>query len=123
MEKHTVTRRNEILKLLSKDESLKTSDLAEIFGVTTETIRKDLLYLQDKGVVQKLHGRAKLSRTSSDTPIDIRTLQMQNEKIKFHHLYRWRKHNPGNRQITLQKRRDDRHYHLTQCGKYHCETK
>ena len=83
MEKHTVTRRNEILKLLSKDESLKTSDMAEIFGVTTETIRKDLLYLQDKGVVQKLHGKAKLSRTSSDTPIDIRTLQMQNEKIKI----------------------------------------
>lgn len=80
MEKHTVNRRNEILKLLTKDESVKTSELAENFGVTTETIRKDLLYLQDTGVITKLHGKAKLSRASSDTPIDIRTFQMQEEK-------------------------------------------
>lgn len=81
MSQNSVARRNEILKMLMKEEDIKTSTLANHFGVTTETVRKDLLFLQETGVIQKLHGRARVLRTSSDTPIDIRTHQMQSEKI------------------------------------------
>lgn len=79
---NTVARRNEILKMLTKDEDIKTSTLAKYFSVTTETIRKDFVFLQNTGVIQKLHGKARIVNTSSmDTPIDIRTFQMQNEKL------------------------------------------
>jgi DeoR/GlpR family transcriptional regulator of sugar metabolism len=81
MEINSTARRNEIIKMLTRDEDIKTSTLASHFGVTTETIRKDLLFLQDTGLIQKLHGRAHLLSSSLDTPIDIRTIQMQNEKL------------------------------------------
>ncbi|NMB60849.1 MAG: DeoR/GlpR transcriptional regulator [Chloroflexi bacterium] len=80
MEKSTVTRRNQILKMLAENEELKTSSLSDYFDVTTETIRKDLLYLQNTGAVKKLHGRVRLSTKGSDTPLDLRTFQMRNEK-------------------------------------------
>ena len=81
MGKNTIARRNEIIKMLTKEETIKTSKLANHFGVTTETIRKDLLFLEETGVIQKFHGKARILRTSTDTPIDIRSFQMQNEKI------------------------------------------
>jgi DeoR family transcriptional regulator, fructose operon transcriptional repressor len=81
METNSSTRRNEIIKMLTTEKDIKTSTLANHFGVTTETIRKDFLFLQKNGVIQKLHGRARIVTTSTDTPIDIRTFQMQNEKL------------------------------------------
>ena len=81
MEKNSITRRNEIIKKLTREEDIKTSTLANFFGVTTETIRRDFLFLQDTGVIQKFHGRARLISKSMDIPIDIRTSQMQNEKL------------------------------------------
>lgn len=81
MSKNTISRRNEIINMLTKQEDIKTSSLANYFNVTTETIRKDLLFLQETGALQKLHGRARILRTSSDTPINIRSSQMPNEKI------------------------------------------
>lgn len=49
----TVERRNEIATLLLRDGNLKVSDLAKQFGVSTETIRKDLIYLDKQGIAQK----------------------------------------------------------------------
>lgn len=37
---------------------VEVSELAERFGVTTETIRRDLSELQDRGVVRRVHGGA-----------------------------------------------------------------
>lgn len=81
MKSNSATRRDEIIKMLTLDEDVKTSTLAKHFGVTTETIRKDFLFLQNIGVLQKFHGRAQILKTSVDTPLDIRTFQMHNEKL------------------------------------------
>ena len=54
----TVERRNEIATLLLRDGNLKVSDLAKQFGVSTETIRKDLIYLDKQGIAQKSYGGA-----------------------------------------------------------------
>lgn len=55
-----VERREAILKLLSTSAgSIKTSELASYLNVTTETIRKDLVYLDKKKLVKKFHGGAK----------------------------------------------------------------
>ena len=81
METKSIKRRNEVVKMLTEEKELKTSTLANYFGVSTETIRKDLLILQEIGVIQKLHGKAHLLITGTDTPIDIRTYQRQTEKL------------------------------------------
>jgi len=82
MQKSTIARRNEIVKIMADQENIKTSTLAKHFNVTTETIRKDLLFLQESGVIRKFHGKAMLlkSSTGTDTPIDLRSFRMQNEK-------------------------------------------
>lgn len=51
-------RHNEILKVLDEQGSIKISQLAELFHVSKETIRKDLLYLDEIGELKKSHGGA-----------------------------------------------------------------
>lgn len=41
-------RREKILSLVNQTEGIKSSELAERLSVTTETIRKDLIYLEQK---------------------------------------------------------------------------
>ena len=81
METNSIERRNQVLKMLTEEKEIKTATLANYFGVSTETIRKDLLLLEEIGIVKKFHGKARLLTTGTDTPIDIRAYQMQNEKI------------------------------------------
>ncbi len=54
----TAERRNEIAQLLLKNGNMKASTLAEYFDVSTETIRKDLIYLEEQGIAQKSYGGA-----------------------------------------------------------------
>ena len=49
-------RRQEILNTISTEGSVRASDLAERLNVTTETIRKDLIFLNNKHLLKKGHG-------------------------------------------------------------------
>lgn len=51
-------RRNEIVRILSQDGQARVSGLAARFGVSTETIRKDLIELERKGLAKRSHGGA-----------------------------------------------------------------
>ncbi|MDZ6245599.1 DeoR/GlpR family DNA-binding transcription regulator [Klebsiella pneumoniae] len=51
-------RRSNLAQLLVTEGAIKVGVLAERFGVSTETIRKDLLELEKQGVIQKRHGKA-----------------------------------------------------------------
>lgn len=51
-------RQREIVALTMVDGRVEVSDLAERFGVTTETIRRDLSDLQSQRVVRRVHGGA-----------------------------------------------------------------
>lgn len=56
---NTDDRREQILTLVNKTaDSVKTSELATLLNVTTETIRKDLIYLDNRNLVKKFHGGA-----------------------------------------------------------------
>lgn len=55
----TAERREQILSLINSSDSIKSSELASILNVTTETIRKDLIYLDNRHLIQKFHGYAK----------------------------------------------------------------
>ncbi len=54
----TIERRNKLAQILIAEGSVKVGKLAETFGVSTETIRKDLIYLDRKGIATKGHGGA-----------------------------------------------------------------
>ena len=60
-------RQNEILKILIQRGRISSSELAEYFQVTTETIRKDLDSLSKLGYVERRHGGATLSETYRQT--------------------------------------------------------
>ena len=51
-------RRREICELLKKQSAVTTTALSERFGVSVETIRKDLLELEKAGELERVHGGA-----------------------------------------------------------------
>jgi DeoR/GlpR family transcriptional regulator of sugar metabolism len=51
----------ELLKELEKNEISKTDDLANVLGVSPSTIRRALTELQNKGLITRTHGGAKIS--------------------------------------------------------------
>ena len=51
-------RETAILKLLSENGTVTTSYLMELFDVSIETIRRDLLNMEKKGVLTRVHGGA-----------------------------------------------------------------
>jgi len=51
-------RRQFIEKKLVAEGKIKVSELSDLFNVSTETIRKDLLFLEEKGIAKKGYGGA-----------------------------------------------------------------
>lgn len=76
----TAERRNEIAKLLLQDGNIKAGELAKRFDVSAETIRKDLIYLEEQGIAQKSYGGAIASTELLERPIALK--QMENMDIK-----------------------------------------
>ena len=57
-------RYTKILQLLDKDGIVHTAELVKLMGVSSETIRKDLEYLDSQGRLSRVHGGACLLYTS-----------------------------------------------------------
>ncbi|MCA1292764.1 DeoR/GlpR family DNA-binding transcription regulator [Paenibacillus sp. alder61] len=55
-----INRKEEIVKLLKQNGNAKVADLSKLFGVTEETIRRDLDRLEADGVILRTHGGAVL---------------------------------------------------------------
>ena len=51
-------RHKRILELLRKDGTVRTADLVEAMSVSSETVRKDLDYLEQSGQLERVHGGA-----------------------------------------------------------------
>jgi DeoR family fructose operon transcriptional repressor len=74
-------RRMRILQLMEKNQSVKVADLCERFGVTDETIRRDLSQLESEGLVDRAHGGAVLNqRLRVAYPYHLRQTQSPREK-------------------------------------------
>ncbi len=76
-------RRNEILKIILENNVASNSSLAAMFQVSTETIRKDMLFLEKQGLIQKLHGRAQMLPNYIDSPIELRSRQHYEQKQRI----------------------------------------
>lgn len=66
-------RRQEILNAISSEGSVRASDLAERLNVTTETIRKDLIFLNSKHLLKKGHGGAQAINEFTERSLDLRS--------------------------------------------------
>lgn len=74
-------RQNRIVEILNKNGSYKIADLAEVLNVSKETIRRDLIILNEQGRVKKSYGGAvayelktKNMATRIDDNLQIKTM-------------------------------------------------
>ena len=69
----SVERKNEISDILKRDKRVVVGELARRFGVSEETIRRDLGKLEREGIAVKSYGGAVLcGDDKTDMPIDVR---------------------------------------------------
>jgi DNA-binding LacI/PurR family transcriptional regulator len=62
------TRREAILEVLRRDGAVRVSELSEATGVTAITIRRDIVQLEEEGIVRRVHGGAVLVQERSTDP-------------------------------------------------------
>ena len=79
----TQDRRDYIEKKLHAEGSVKASELAELFAVTSETIRKDFIYLEQKGVAKKTYGGAVSSHTAHEPSFIEKSVKNLDEKTRI----------------------------------------
>lgn len=77
-------RKNEILNELKRTGKVKVIDLATQFNVSEETIRRDLIQLEEQGLLKKVYGGAILANfQTGEPPFMQRTTVNQEAKIKI----------------------------------------
>ncbi len=81
----TIERRNKLAQILISEGSVKVGKIAEMFGVSTETIRKDLIYLDEKGIATKGHGGAIASGNilATEQPLKQKAMKRLEQKNKI----------------------------------------
>lgn len=74
-------RQQKIYELLRKHKNLSIDKLSSILEISKMTVRRDLDRLTKKGIMQRVHGRAIISRTNEyEPPHMVRSLEMMQEK-------------------------------------------
>jgi DeoR family transcriptional regulator, aga operon transcriptional repressor len=82
----TSSRRERIVALLREQNSVQIPALAELFGVSTQTVRKDLNFLDAKGVCTRSSGGALLrvgALSPAEETIDVRRRRCADEKVRI----------------------------------------
>lgn len=75
-------RRNQILQEVITKNEVSINELAAHFGVTTETIRKDVSFLQDKNLLAKKHGSVTVPTSFLENEFSTKEKQEIDEKSK-----------------------------------------
>jgi DeoR family fructose operon transcriptional repressor len=77
-------RQHEIYLLALRHGSVEVADLARRFGVTTETIRRDLSDMQERRIVRRVHGGAVPIEGASHEPmVEARDMVSADEKLRI----------------------------------------
>jgi len=66
-------RHKRILDVVLQEDSVNVNDLAEIFGISHETVRRDLTALAEQGLLRKVHGGAVRFQTAQENTFALRT--------------------------------------------------
>ena len=76
----TTKRLEEIVRQLEKKGYVKAKELSKQYEVSMETIRKDLTYLEEKGIAKKEYGGASLSPLSIERSTEFRKNKYDEKK-------------------------------------------
>jgi DeoR family transcriptional regulator, fructose operon transcriptional repressor len=76
-----VDRQRRIASVVRERGVVRASELAELFGVTDETIRRDLSHLAETGILRRLHGGAVAEQMRDEPSFDRRHGQHRAEKV------------------------------------------
>ena len=80
--KYAAERQELILQWARRDGRVESALVAESLGVTTETVRRDLLALEREGILERVHGGALLAERRHIAPdVSIRIMTRANEKL------------------------------------------
>ena len=79
-------RRQYLLRLLEQRGTIRTSALARELGVTDETIRTDLVALQARGLLQRIHGGARYTMPTAPASTDNPRLDAQLANLVAAHI-------------------------------------
>ena len=80
MSKKKDERQFKIRQLIQDQHKIKISDLATHFKTSGETIRKDIIELEDSKIIKKEHGYALLLEEPDEMPISLRNQEYIEEK-------------------------------------------
>lgn len=73
-------RHQRILSMLDSHRAVSANDLAQFLSVSRETVRRDLLDLENSGLANRVHGGAMLPNKSNEEPFDNRKVNQQRAK-------------------------------------------
>lgn len=73
-------RRKQLTEMVNSNGSVRIGELAALFGVSSETVRKDLIYLNDCGALQKSFGGAVALSEYRERPVGSRTQENAGKK-------------------------------------------
>lgn len=74
-------RQEEILRRIREQKNIKTSEIMQLFNVSSETVRRDLDYLEGIGCLKKVYGGAILTKKLNwEPPLHERALINKKEK-------------------------------------------
>jgi DeoR family transcriptional regulator, aga operon transcriptional repressor len=82
----TSSRRERIVSLLREHNSVQIPALADLFGVSTQTLRKDLNFLDAKGVCTRSPGGALLrlgALSPTEEAVDVKRRRFADEKVRI----------------------------------------
>ncbi|MFK7996402.1 MAG: DeoR/GlpR family DNA-binding transcription regulator [Granulosicoccus sp.] len=78
------SRQRKLLELINTNSAANVNELAEFFGVSEATVRRDLSAMEGKGLLARSHGGAvTISPSSRDTPREIRSNSNVLEKLRI----------------------------------------
>ena len=73
METPLSQRQQELLELIASDGAQQIDDLAQRFGLTTQSIRRDINLLCELGLARRLHGGVDLPVLPQNSPVNARS--------------------------------------------------
>lgn len=73
-------RRKQLAEMVRSNGSVRIGEIAELFGVSSETIRKDLIYLNNCGAVKKSFGGAVAVSEYRERPVSGRSMEHADRK-------------------------------------------
>ncbi len=76
-------RRSAILDLARQDVELRVDEIAERFGVSRETIRRDLVHLDARRLLRRVHGGAERPRAGVEASFSQRLTDNVEEKLRI----------------------------------------